>query len=95
MARGENALGLHIRRGPEEHQVARDTEILRIDPEGVGPAARLIEMFDPANVGQAFHDHGWNSTEAIEVLTEIARDAANNTARERMAAGLTESRYGP
>lgn len=66
--------------------MAKDTAILAADPEGVGPASHLISIFDPSDVGQALHDNGWSNSEAIQLLVDIARDAANNTARERMTA---------
>ncbi len=66
--------------------MAKDTAILTRDPDGIGPAQHLTNIFDPGDAGQALHDSGWSNSEVFELLMDIARDAANNTARERMAA---------
>lgn len=61
-------------------------EIIRaVDPEGVGPI-RLLDFFSPDAVSEAMAEANWDAQEMIEQLAEIARDATNNTARERMAA---------
>ncbi len=66
--------------------MTKDISVLRTDPEGLGPAKHLISIFDPSDVGKALYDNGWNNSEAVQILTEIARDTMNNSARERMAA---------
>ena len=66
--------------------MTKDISVLTTDPEGLGPAKHLISIFDPSNVGKALDDNGWNNSEAVQILTEIARDTVNNSARERMAA---------
>ncbi len=64
-----------------------DNEIVRsVDPDRVGPTSRLMEFFSPGAIAEAMEDAEWTSAEMIEQLAGIARDAANNSSRERMAA---------